>query len=222
MSLNYRKFLVIMVTAIILIVAVPNRAHAGLQANKGGKALTNVSANSFFTSIRRMEEQNGTLGKRASLDNKYVDTTGNGIDSHMALNTEFGTVAILSTSEYGFKLTKENDSTTGNESGIYQLRYGKFEYVAGISGSSNVSDLNEDTNINEIAKADARYYNDYSSSKLGKKGDLYNKFDFPMWFPNGKMVLLRSGSDSYYTYSPIGGGSSDRSSRAVVVCGQGL
>lgn len=219
MSLNYRKFLVIMVTAIILIVAVPNRAHAGLQANKGGKSLTNASANGFFSSIRRMEEKNGTLGKNASLDDKYVDTTGNGIDSHMALNTEFGTAAILSTSEYGFNPTKENDSTTGNESGIYNLKYGKYEYTSGLY---NVADLKSKDNINKILNADKRYYNEYSDSLTIRQGDIKRNyggygFNFSAYY---YIALQVSGVG--YSYSNVGGSGSDISSRAVVVCGQGL
>ena len=158
MNIKSKKILIIMIAAILSIIAMPNRAHAGLQANKGGKSLVNVTANGFFVSMRRMESQYGTLGKSAVFDQTtYVDSTGNGIDSHMALNTEFGTAGILAYSEYGTIPTNSKDTTTGNASGIYQLGYSNYEYVAGIYSSTNSV-----TNI--IGKADGRYYNKYASS----------------------------------------------------------
>ncbi len=223
MSLNYRKFLVIMVIAIILIVAVPNRAHAGLQANKGGTVLTKVEADGFFSSIRRMEGPNGTLGKKASFDDKFLDTTSNGIDSHMILNTEYGTAGILACSEYGNKPTKELDNTTGNESGIYQMGYDKYSFVGGLYKSSSASNA---SGIKKMWASDERYYNKYNASNvIYKAGDGFKALgaghDFPSY---STPYLIKRGFGGVLYASSYYAGSADKeySSRAVVVCGQGL
>ena len=216
MNIKSKKILIIMIAAMLSIIAMPNRAHAGLQANKGGTSLVNVTANGFFVSMRRMESQYGTLGKSAVFDQTtYVDSTGNGIDSHMALNTEFGTAGILAYSEYGTIPTNSNDTTTRNASGIYQLGYSNYEYVAGIYSTTD-----SDTNI--IGKADARYYNKYASN-TSIPGDGMGKLGFSASYPfSSYPIIIRSYngalSSPYYGASS----SSKRGSRAVVVCGAGL
>ena len=145
----------------------------------------------------------------------YVDSTGNGIDSHMALNTEFGTAGILAYSEYGTIPTNSKDTTTGNASGIYQLGYGKYEYVAGIYSSTN-----SDTNI--IEKADGRYYNKYASS-TSIPGDGMEILGFRSSYPkySGRPIIRRGSSTG--GIDPANGNSSSYDGcRAVVVCGAGL
>lgn len=217
MNIKSKKILIIMIAAILSIIAMPNRAHAGLQANKGGKSLVNVTANGFFVSMRRMESQYGTLGKSAVFDQTtYVDSTGNGIDSHMALNTEFGTAGILAYSEYGTIPTNSKDTTTGNASGIYQLGYSNYEYVAGIYSSTNSV-----TNI--IGKADGRYYNKYASS-TSIPGDGMGKLGFSAVYPNysSSPIIIRSNGGILYSNPDNGNSNSYSGSRAVVVCGAGL
>ena len=197
MNIKSKKILIIiMIAAILSIIAMPNRAHAGLQANKGGTSLVNTTANNFFIAIRKMETQYGTLGKNAILDTTtYLDSTENGIDCHMALNTEFGTAGILAYSEYGTIPTKSNDTTTGNASGIYQLGYGRNEYVAGIYSSTNYS-----TKI--IGNADSRYYNKYASS-TSIQGDGMGKLGFGAFYPcvNTLPIIERSGQGTLYSYT---------------------
>mgnify|MGYP004533968107 FL=1 len=221
MNRKYRNILIVLLITMYFIIAMPSKSNAGLQSNKGGKSLTNVSANGFFVSIRRMESQNGTLGKNATFDQtSYVDSSGNGIDSHMALNTEFGTAGILAYSEYGFIPTAPKDTTTGNASGIYQLGYGNYEYVAGISKTYG----NDYMNI--ISKADNRYFNAYATNSsipgdgVGKLGSAatYPTSTYPIFGRSGAGVL---NSSSPYAYRN-GSGVSLYSSRAVVVCGEGL
>ena len=133
----------------------------------------------------------------------------------MALNTEFGTAGILAYSEYGYVPANSKETTTGNASGIYQLGYGKQEYVAGIYSSTNSY-----TNI--IGKADGRYYNKYDSSTsipgdgMGKLGSSasYPYSSYPIIYRSISGVL---GSDRY-----DGSSFSYYCSRAVVVCGAGL
>ena len=215
MNMKVRNILIISIIAIMGIIVMPNKVNAGLQANKGGKSLVSTTANDFFKTIRRMETQYGTLGKNAQLNDKYVDTTGNGIDCHMALNTEFGTAGILSYSRYGAVPTNSNDSTTGNESGIKQLGYGNYEYVAGIYSSSN-------SYMNVIFNADARYYNKYESN-TSKAGDGMGKFGTSAYYPSSSSpILVRSSSGVLYSSNSNGVNSSNYGSRAVVVCGAGL
>ena len=216
MNIKSKKILIIMIAAMLSIIAMPNRAHAGLQANKGGTSLTNITANGFFVSMRRMESQYGTLGKSAVFDQTtYVDSTGNGIDSHMALNTEFGTAGILAYSEYGTIPTNSNDTTTGNASGIYQLEYSNFEFVAGIYSSTN-------SNTNIIGKADARYYNKYDSN-TPIPGDGIGKLGASISYPSVNYpIIVRRISRSVNSPYDNGNSFSTGSSRAVVVCGEGL
>ncbi len=218
MNIKIRNILIISIITIMAIIVMPNKANAGLQANKGGKSLTNTTPNNYFKAIRRMETQNGTLGKTVTFDDKYVDTTGNGIDCHMALSTEFGTAGILSYSKYGTITTSTNDTTTGNESGIKQLGHESLEYVAGIYPASN-------SNMNVIFNADARYYNKYESY-VSKAGDGIGKFGVNTQYPSAGAPILRRGCFGVL-YSNNNDGSSnsygkDNGSRAVVVCGEGL
>ena len=215
MNIKIRNILIISIITIMAIIVMPNKANAGLQANKGGTNLVSTTANDFFKAIRRMETQNGTLGKKVAFDEKYLDTTGNGIDCHMVLNTEFGTAGILSYSKYGTVPTKSNDTTTGNESGIKQLGYGNFEYVAGIGSSSN-------STMNVIFKADARYYNKYEANAL-KAGDGMEKFGNAANYPLSSFPILQRSCNGVLSSSYDSGRSYNNfASRAVVVCGAGL
>ena len=215
MNMKVRNILIISIIAIMGIIVMPNKVNAGLQANKGGKSLVSTTANDFFKTIRRMETQYGTLGKNAQLNDKYVDTTGNGIDCHMALNTEYGTAGILSYSRYGAVPTSANDSTTGNESGIKQLGYGNFEYVAGIYSTPN-------NDMNVIFNADARYYNKYGSN-TSKTGDGMGKFGIRACYPSLSSPIIERSYDGVLNSADVTGcGANIRGSRAVVVCGAGL
>lgn len=216
MNKKLKNKLILIAIAIICIIAMPNKSNAGLQANKGGTSLVSTTANDFFKTIRRMETQYGTLGKDAQLNDKYVDTTENGIDCHMALNTEWGAAGILAYSMYGTIPTSSNDTTTGNASGIYQMGYSKYEYVAGIYSTTNSY-----TNI--IESADSRYYNKYESSGTTIAGDGLGKFGYSIDTLSASYPIFeRSSSGVLYSYSISGSSDSNYGSRAVVVCGAGL
>ena len=231
MNRKYRNMLIILFITMYFIISIPSKSNAGLQANKGGTSLTNVSTNGFFVSIRRMESQNGTLGKNATFDQtSYVDSSGNGIDCHMALNTEWGTVGFLAYSEYGSVPTSASDTTTSNASGIYDMGYGNFERVAALY--YKVEEKN--TVVNIMKNADTRYYNTYSSS-TSLLGDGVGKLseNSSNLYPSGTNLpaLMRGGRGIMFSYcdngplthySGDGSGYKTISSRAVVVCGEGL
>lgn len=224
MNIKSKKLLVVFAVVLITTVIAPIRSNAGLQANKGGTSLVNTTASQFFDGMRKMETKYGTLGKEAVLNDKYLDTTNNGIDVHMVLNTEWGTIALLTDSAFGVGKgiagSSNNSTSTGNESGVYNLANGKYENVASsFSGTSNTFDK-------VMRGSDSRYYNNYSSS-IFKSGDAINceqwlsagkhewsDYDYPIFTrgDNGLFGFGRgTGRDNiYYT------------TRAVVVCGENL
>lgn len=225
MNIKSKKIMSMMIIAVLVIIGAPHLSQAGLQANKGGTSLVDVTANVFFQEIRKMETQYGTLGKNAILDTvTYLDSTKNGIDSHMILNTEYGTIAILTKSKYGQDSSSSNDTTTGNESGVFRLGgYGSvYENVAGIYTSTN-----EYTNI--IGSADARYYNKYDS-EISKPGDAMGIFTRWKHYPSSSRPILRRGTWFDMCNSEVDEGKgrfySDSyryvGTRAVVVCGTGI
>lgn len=221
MNIKSKKLLVVFAVVLITTVIAPIRSNAGLQANKGGTSLVNTTASQFFDGMRKMEIQYGTLGKNAVLDDKYLDTTNNGIDVHMALNTEWGTVALLTDSAFGVGkgISGSNESTsTGNESGVYDLAYGKEEYVSTIYKGSSY-------NKKKIVQADSRYSNDYRDISL-RLGDA---LECKNWLSAGNyqesshdFPVLKRGDSGLFSYYSSGGGDYNRSSRAVVVCGENL
>ncbi len=231
MNIKSKKIMSMMIIAVLVIIGAPHLSQAGLQANKGGSTLTHVKANDLFIEIRKMETQYGTLGKNAILDTTtYIDSVENGIDSHMILNTEYGTIAILAKSKYGQDSSSSNDTTTGNESGVFRLGgYGSgystvYENVAGIYTSTN-----EYTNI--IGNADARYYNKYDS-EISKPGDAMGIFTRWKNYPSSSNPILRRGTwfdmcnseadEGRGEFYIAGTGSRNVGTRAVVVCGTGL
>lgn len=223
MNIKSKKLLVVFAVALITTVIAPIRSNAGLQANKGGKSLINTNASQFFDGMRKMETKYGTLGKEAVLNDKYLDTTNNGIDVHMVLNTEWGTVALLTDSAFGVGKgiagSSNNSTSTGNESGVYNLADGKEEYVSTIyKGSSD--------NEKKIVQADSRYSNDYYRDIILRLGDA---LECRTWFDavfsqesSNSYPVLKRGASGLFSYYSAGGDDYNRSSRAVVVCGENL
>lgn len=224
-----RKFNRKIITMLILlaIIILPNTANAALQANKGGTSLVETTAADFFKAIRQMETTNGTLGTASEIDTAggtYLDTTLNGIDCHMAKNTEWGTAAMLAASVYGTAPTGTSDaSTTGNETGIYQMADSKYEYVAGIYSKDSYAN-----NLEIIKTADARYRNLYTSS-TSIAGDA--TLETKGWYgasnadfvTSNKPISARSSGSLFGCYNYYMGLSRyDYTSRAVVVCGAEL
>lgn len=221
MNIKSKKLLVVFAVVLIATVIAPIRSNAGLQANKGGTSLTNTNASQFFDGMRKMETKYGTLGKEAVLNDKYLDTTNNGIDVHMALNTEWGTVALLTDSAFGVgNVVLGTSTSTGNESGIYGLGNGVIEFVAG---------LNENgakwSGTKNIYNADSRYCNMYASEKEIKIGDALEC----KWGYVSSSGFTMYGRKTDYSIKNIfnfyrfgADADSNRTSRAVVVCGENL
>ncbi len=160
---------------------------SGVVVKPGVKALVNITVSGMFTASRNMET-NSIYG---------WGTTGNGIDTHMIKNIEWGAVAYLSSSAYGKSgeiqqntyngyytggglgtayVTNVNQSTTGNVYGVYDMSGGVFEYIAAYinNGTANLT-----TYASSLLYADNKYKDLYvfnvdvigtysaSSSKFG-------------------------------------------------------
>ena len=136
------------------------RVNGSLIAKPGVTSLQ-TTANDLFEKVRQMEASGGTLGLDATIEEiTYVDSSKNGVDVHMARNTEWGSAALLSASIYGTApIGKSNETTTGNSTGIYQMADGMAECVAGIYNK-----IRTRTYISKIAAADNRYYNLYGDT----------------------------------------------------------
>lgn len=220
---NVKKYLVIILISMILFIINPTFSQAALQANKGGKSLS-TNANNFFKGMREMETYGGTLGKSANLDTTtYLDSSKNGIDVHMILNTEWGTAAMLAASKYGSAPSGRSDaSTTGNESGLYQMANSPCEFVAGIKDYSN-------DYISTIKSADPRYYNVYTTA-YHIDGDGMDECRY--WLDSHAVgtadksrPIYARGFNSLFGFTSDPGYSRldyNISSRAAVVCGAGL
>ena len=223
MNIKSKKLLVVFAVALITTVIAPIRSNAGLQANKGGTSLVNTTASQFFDGMRKMEIQYGTLGKNAVLNDKYLDTTNNGIDVHMALSTEWGTVALLTDSAFGvgkgISGTSNSSTSTGNESGVYDLANEKKEYVSTIYGSGLYY------NVNKIILSAARYSNNYSGvSHLGdaKNCSKWLLANTDSWCYEASPVLVRGTEGLFGSFYSRGDSEVNFTSRAVVVCGENL
>lgn len=222
-----KKILLIPISAIILGTMFTTTVQAALQSRPGVKSLTGKEANYFFEEIRKMEAEGGTLGKNANIDmsenGSYLDSSNNGLDVHMAKNTEWGTAAMLSASAYGEAPTGRSDaSTTGNATGIYQMADGTYEYVTGIYNTSYQY-------MSKIKEADGRYRDEYTgtgttfakagdATKLERwKGASHSTFVHPGYPVFSRSITALFGYSNSYGTSLNGTGT-----RAVVVLGGGL
>lgn len=114
-----KKYLMIIVLVVAMLLLGANNSHAVLQSNGGTKAKYNFPE--FILKIRQMESLGGTLGLTETINTTTLLPTSesNNLDIHMEKNTEYGAIAILSVSSYG-NPNKINDgqTSTGNKTGI--------------------------------------------------------------------------------------------------------
>lgn len=209
-----QKIIIAVMLLLGIIMLNPSKVQAGLQANKGGTSLTNVTADGFFEGIRAMESSGGTLGKSANYNTSdFLDTSGNGIDCHMAKNTEWGTAAMLAASSYGATPTGDASSTQ-NESGVYQMADKKYEYVA----TSYEGATNKYNRV--IRSADGRYFNLYSSTRKSFFGDSTEYVSASL--TTSRPVYARGYNSLFNVFNDNDNGNSfgNFGSRAVVVCGE--
>ena len=130
--------------------------------------------------------------RNCTIGNMYTSAKAysTNLNSHMLKNSEWGSVAYLTESKYGRNGTEVgmNDqnfitamgdiaankpqSSTGNETGIYDLRGGTWEYVASYyNGSSSLSNGSSLASQNETSTEYATAYTGTSISSTYKPGD---------------------------------------------------
>ena len=220
-KMKKRKALSIITLSIITICMFSGRVNAAVQSRPNVKSLTSTTANDFFEKIRKMEAEGGTLGKSANIqETTYLDTSNNGVDVHMAKNTEWGAAAMLAASAYGSAPSGKSDATTtGNATGIYQMADGTFEYVAGIYDTSNQY-------MSKLKTADDRYVDKYTDN-VSKRGDATLetkgwKNSSSAFVSSSSPVFVRSYTALFGVSSDVGYSGSLNGSRAVLCVGSGL
>ena len=126
-------------------------------------------------------EQNKTFWRNVTIDNQYTSAKAynTNLNSHMLKNSEWGAIAYLTESKYGrngeevtqntdtsYKtangnfMNNQNQSSTGNETGIYDLSGGVFERVAAYYSGSTSSNLinNGNSLVNDYANENTKKY----------------------------------------------------------------
>ena len=157
-----KKKIILGVVIILGMALLPIPTKAVLQANPHTNGIGGSTVTNWMTNIRNMEAKNQAMGLEEVIDTttKRATSNSNGIDVHMIKSTEWGTVAILSTSGYGNSKRIQDStikSTTGNRSGVYFSL--TDEHVAG-----GLKD-------NIFTGTDKKYYDEYTNISSAKIGD---------------------------------------------------
>ena len=130
-------------------------------------------------------EQNKSSWQYATIDNQYTSAKSynTNLNSHMLKNSEWGAVAYLTESKYGrngteVEINNKNytgdianvgQSSTGNETGIYNLRGGVIERVAAYLEGGSTS--NGNSLVNETNKKFVTVYKGTNVNTDYKLGD---------------------------------------------------
>ena len=220
-----KKKMIIGVVIILGMALLPVSSKAALQANPNTRK--GDTATNWIINIRKMEAKNQAMGLEETINSTTLKATSasNGIEVHMIKSTEWGTVAILSTSGYGnSKKIHESTikTTTGNKSGVY-FPLTEYERVAGgISGYV-------------FSGVDSKYYDSYTKSNTSAKiGDAlgnattqnpgcdgwHDSGSKNYWF-GGYQYLTRGKTKLFYCQADYNNWDNPYC-RAAVVCGEGF
>ena len=143
-----------------------------------------------------------TIGNMYTNAKSYAEN----LNSHMLKNSEWGAVAYLTHSQYGrngteLEMNNKNyitamgnianvgQSSTGNETGIYDLRGGTTERVATYLEGGNTS--NGSSLVSEMDKKFVTVYTGESESSAYKAGDA--TYETSRWHEDGSYFLLLTG-----------------------------
>ena len=222
------KKLVIAIMIAVFVLLQSQVFATGGQASGTNDSLYNKTVSYFFELIRSMETSTGTLGKSSNINTtNYVDSSGNGIDCHLEKNTEYGTVTLLAASAYGNATSNDTTSTGANNTGVFQMSNGKYEFVANTLQESESSAKYSNSYNKALTNADSRYVDEYKSlTKYSIPGD--GIIDTDGWggdtnFVTSIIPVFFRGSGGFFGYSYHGGTAySTLGCRAVVVCAPGL
>ena len=170
---------------------------------EGVNTLTKNAGNT--SSIRAVSKPNVSSWRNITISNAYLNSYNYNKDakSHMLKNSEWGAVAYLTQSAYGrdgVEVTKNNSTTfvtgtggisassTGNETGVYDLNGGAYEYVAAYISNTEAQNYRNEwgaafaTNAKSTEYATVYPYsvnsdmsinnwNEYNKSKTTRYGD---------------------------------------------------
>ena len=183
-------------------------------------------------------EQNQISWRNTTIDNQYISAKeyNTNLNSHMLKNSEWGAIAYLTESKYGrngeeltenskssYKtangnfINNQNQSSTGNETGIYDLRGGSDETVAIYFKEGNI--LEADSLINEKEGKFVTVYNGEDEKINYKVGDAtYETKDF-----GGEKNRSNNFFDKNYSFTLTRGGfrNSIRGSNLFMYYGSG-
>lgn len=169
--LNKKLFLSIIIILTIILMNIKVYAVGG-QASGTSDILYNKRVSYFFELIRAMETPTGTLGVNSNINTTtYVDSSGNGIDCHLEKNTEYGTITLLASSEYGNATSTNSESTALGATGVFQMNNGKYEYVANTWSLEENGTPTPNNSNGALTSADSRYVNKY----YGEKADFTSR-----------------------------------------------
>ena len=192
------------------------------------ESATTIDANTYAITI----QPNKSSWRYATIDNQYTmaKSYSTSLNSHMLKNSEWGAVAYLTESKYGRNGTEvdmndesyitamgdmvknKSQSSTGNETGIYDLSGGSYERVAAYLQDGSTS--NGEALVTETDKKFVTVYTETSASSGYKLGDAtyetsgwhgdYAYFvnpDFSFFHRGGSSSDLASSSGIFYFYS---------------------
>ena len=202
------------------------QVKAALQSNPNTQYKTQYNPTTWMTQIRQIETSGNAMGLSETLNSDLTSSSeSNGIDVHMMKSTEYGAIAILSTSGYGNPQTLQSSSvktTTGNKTGIY-FSGSNWEWVAGGLSGSIFSGVN------------SRYFDTYSGSQASARiGDALgsasttnpgcagwhvasNSNWVDGWYP-----CFNRGGGGLFSFNSSYGASNSYYARGVAVVGAGL
>lgn len=91
------------------IIAIANFSNAGLEIKEGTSAYTSVNISESFDICYNLRDGTSTLGNC-------------NLDPHLATSLDWGAVAYLAQSRYGANSSNVSNNTTGNKSGVMNMR----------------------------------------------------------------------------------------------------
>lgn len=203
--MRIRKILVQMLVAALIIMALAlvngGEVKAALQSNPSTQYKKTDTMANWLPAFRNMEATGGAMGLNETINSSTLlaSTSSNNIDVHLMKSTEWGAMAILSSSAYGNPSNEKLlTSTTGNETGVI-LDGNHYEWVAGGYKDAPV-----------FSGKNARYYDSYGSDANATKANGGPKTGDALGTGTTEQPGCRgwhkaSGSGWVYDYSDFGG-----------------
>ena len=228
-KLNKKILAFALVVAFAILMPIGN-VQASLQANQNTQYKTKYKTTKWIENIRKMEATGEAMGLTETLNTDLTQSgKSNGIDVHMMRTTEYGAIAILSASGYG---NPSNDiaitTTTGNNTGVMldttdwksELLSGGLEGNIYLGINSRYFDTYT-TDVNSARIGDA-----LGNAKTTNPGCYkWHSATGSNWidsrYPYFRSVYDLGGTQGIFSYD-YANDSTERYSRGVAVCGEGL